>query len=218
MIQANTRSEGVHASSAPTIIACAVVMIATCCSRSLDRRFRHTTAELFLACDRGLRTFVEPFPIGLVSFPLTFVGRAAAGRAKLLEVPAEADQPERTIAIWIPATICHGVASAFVRRIQRVNCSWPIPRQKRPQYRSPAGFRRQIILGSALSQWEQRGSVRMATSFWGTAILDPGVLCYLAVEISEGDDAPVSVRPPPCSTVQMFRRLIPTYVLAGPGG
>jgi hypothetical protein len=80
-------------------------------------------AGLSLLGDRRLRTFVEPFPIGLVALPLTFVDLAAPGRAKLLEVQAEADQPERTVAIRIPATICHEAASALVRRIQRMNCS-----------------------------------------------------------------------------------------------
>jgi hypothetical protein len=55
--------------------------------------------------DRRLRTFVEPSPIGLVALPLTLVGLAAPGRAKLLEVQAEADQPERALAIRIRATI-----------------------------------------------------------------------------------------------------------------
>jgi len=80
-------------------------------------------AGLSLLGDRRLRTFVEPPPIGLVALPLTFVGLTAPGRAKLLEVQAEADQPERTVAIWIPATICHDATSALVRRIQRMNCS-----------------------------------------------------------------------------------------------
>jgi hypothetical protein len=51
----------------------------------------------------------------------------------LLEVPAESDQPEGTVAVWIPATICHEAASAFVRRIQRMNFAWPSRRQNRPQ-------------------------------------------------------------------------------------
>ena len=82
-----------------------------------------SVAGLSLLGDRRLRTFVEPSPIGLVALPLTFVGLAAPGRAKLLEVQAEADQPERALAIRIPATICHDAASALVRRIPRMNCS-----------------------------------------------------------------------------------------------
>jgi hypothetical protein len=48
-------------------------------------------AGLFSVRDRRLGTFVKPFPVGFVAFPLTFVNLAAPGRAKLLEVPAEAD-------------------------------------------------------------------------------------------------------------------------------
>jgi hypothetical protein len=48
-------------------------------------------AGLFLVCDRRLGTFVEPSPIGLVAFALTFVNFAALGRTKLLEVPAASD-------------------------------------------------------------------------------------------------------------------------------
>src|SRR5438067_1697869 len=33
--------------------------------------------------------------------------------------------------MWIPATICHEAASAFVRRIQRMNCSWASPSARR---------------------------------------------------------------------------------------
>jgi hypothetical protein len=138
MIQANTRSEGAHASKAPTIIAVTVVMIAPRCAPRTrltvpDPGGSSSVAGLSSLGDRRLRTFVEPPPIGLVALPLTFVRLAAPGRAKLLEVQAEADQPERALAIGIRATICHDVASALVRRIQRMNCSWPLARQRRPQ-------------------------------------------------------------------------------------
>ena len=145
-IQANTRSEGVHAISAPTIIACAVVMVAPCIpAHSIDNSplspvqsapgmpapCSCSIAAVFLVCDRRLRKFVEPFPIGLVAFPLTCVGFAALGRTKLLEVPAESDQPEGAVAVSIPAAVCHDAASAFGRRIQRTSVSWPSPKQKR---------------------------------------------------------------------------------------
>jgi hypothetical protein len=127
-IQANTSSEGAHASKAPIIIAVTVVMIAPWCASRIrsaipDPGGSSSVAGLSLLGDRRLRTFVEPSPIGLVALPLTLVGLAAPGRAKLLEVQAEADQPERALAIRIPATICHDAASALVRRIQRMNCS-----------------------------------------------------------------------------------------------
>jgi hypothetical protein len=112
--------------------------------------------------DRRFRTFVEPFPISPVAILLPLVDLAALRRAKLLEVPAAPDQPEGPLALRISAAICHDAASAFARRIQRMKFSWPRWRQSRPQKYSRA---REIILGSSLSHWEQRGSVRMATSF-----------------------------------------------------
>ena len=73
--------------------------------------------------DRRPGAFVEPSPIGLVAFPLTLVVLAAAGRTKLPEAPTEADQAEGAVAVRMLATICHEAASAFVRRIKRMNFS-----------------------------------------------------------------------------------------------
>src|SRR6266850_383710 len=147
----NTRIVGAQASIAPTSIACTVVMMAPWVSAP-------PVAGSVSLRDRRFRAFVEPFPIGPVALQLPLVDLAALCRAKLFEVPAAPDQPERALALWISTAVCHDTASAFARRIQRMKFSWPRWRQSRPQKYSRA---REIILGSSLSHWEQRGSVRM---------------------------------------------------------
>jgi hypothetical protein len=129
----------------------------------------HSPARGTLAAGDGLRNVIEPFPVAPIAFELALVHLAALRRAKLLEIPAAPDQPEGTLAFRISATIAHDAASAFARRIQRMKSSWPLARQKRPQYRSRAGFRNEMIFASSLPQWEQRGSKCMATSSSGTA-------------------------------------------------
>ena len=96
MIQANTRTAGVQASNTPTSIAVAVVIMAPLmpgsrCQHFVNPNDSSSIALLFLVGDSRLGTFVEPFPIGFVAFPLAFVGFAAARRTKLLEAQAEAD-------------------------------------------------------------------------------------------------------------------------------
>ena len=162
-IQANTRSVGVHASNAPTIIACAVVMIApgppalstvpnsgvlkyaalvdaprfsdtpVACSAPSYSLGSCTTVGLFLVRDRRFGAFVQPSPISSVSFPLPFVVLAAPGRTKLRELPAESHQPEGAVAVAIFATTGHEGASALDRSIKRMKFSCPRPRQERPQ-------------------------------------------------------------------------------------
>jgi hypothetical protein len=120
----------------------------------------------------GLRGLVEPFPVATVALQLALVHFAALCRAKLLEVPTAPDQSEGALAFRISATIAHDAASAFARRIQRMKSSSPLARQKRPQYRSRAGFRNEMIFGSSLPQWEQRGSKCMATSSQGMPLAE----------------------------------------------
>jgi hypothetical protein len=112
---------------------------------------RSAAGAAVAACD-GLRNVIEPFPVAPVALYLALVHLAALHRAKLLEVPAAPDQSEGALAFRISATIAHDAASAFARRIQRMKSSWPLARQKRPQYLSRAGFRNEMIFGSSLPQ------------------------------------------------------------------
>ena len=141
-IYIRTTSTGPHASMAPTSIALTVAMMASP---------RSPAGAAVAGCD-GLRNVIEPFPVAPVAFDLALVHLAALHRAKLLEVPTTPDQPEGTLAFRISATIAHDMASAFARRIQRMKSSWPLARQERPQYRSRAGFRNEMIFGSSLPQ------------------------------------------------------------------